>query len=76
MIILSDSYYTEKLEQQEFYSTKLTEHSDGTYRLSQDQQPMSTSPLPGAIDFVMLTKEQAIDIARTILRNEGITCLV
>lgn len=72
MTVLTDSYYTDSTEPwAELYHTRLIEHKDGGYEVTQVINPSSTC---STHDYVLLTKEQAIDIARTILRNEGILC--
>lgn len=72
MMVLTDSYYVDSSAlDAEQYHTKLVEHKDGGYEITQVINPNN---IVASTDYVLLTKEQAIDIARTILRNEGILC--
>lgn len=73
MTVLTDSYCVDSTAPDaEPYHTKLLEHKDGGYELTQATYPGTVC---STHDYVLMTKEQAIDIARIILRNEGITCL-
>lgn len=62
---------TDLLVDNTFYETLLEQQTWGDYTILQSTN--GVPPLNEGVETVVMDKEQAISIAKSILRNEGIT---